>query len=300
MDVLSDVLAVMRTGKPVAARVSWQAPWSQQFAPVPGAAGFQVVLHGTCSLLRPNVEPLLLSADDVVFLPHGQGHTLTGQGDTVTLCGAYEVAPARVHPMLLDLPEVVHLPARDELRSAIQLLDAEMQRPRLGSDALVPALLDTLLVYLLRAWFTEQPARPATGWAAALNDPVVSAALRAVHRDPAHPWTVAKLAAEAGLSRAPFALRFAALTGRPPMTYLTWWRMTVAARLLRESDAPLSAVAGEVGYRSEFAFAAAFKREHGIAPGRYRRAVTGSAPSSAGAAASPRAESRAPAGSDRA
>ncbi|MCP3803212.1 AraC family transcriptional regulator [Allokutzneria sp. A3M-2-11 16] len=275
MDVLSDVIAVMRTGKPVAARVGWQAPWSQEFAPVPGAAGFQVVLHGACHLLRPETEPLVLSAGDVVFLPHAQGHTLTGQGDTVTLCGAYEVAPARVHPMLLDLPEVVHLSARDELRSAIELLDVELRHPHLGTDALVPALLDTLLVYLLRAWFAEQPARSATGWAAALNDPVVSAALQAMHHDPARPWTVAKLAAEAGLSRAPFAQRFAALTGRPPMTYLTWWRMTIAARLLRESDAPLNAVAGEVGYRSEFAFAAAFKREHGVAPGRYRRAVPG-------------------------
>ncbi|SDM51209.1 helix-turn-helix transcriptional regulator [Allokutzneria albata] len=278
MDVLSDVIAVMRTGKPVAARVSRQAPWSQQFAPVPGAAGFQVVLRGTCRLLRPDTEALELHTGDVVFLPGAQGHTLTGQReDTVTLCGAYEVVPTRVHPLLLDLPEVIRFPVRDELRSAIGLLDTELQRSRLGSDALVPALLDTLLVYLLRAWFTEQSTNATTGWAAALNDPVVTAALQAVHRDPAHPWTVAKLAAEAGLSRAPFARRFATLTGRPPMAYLTWWRMTVAARRLRESDAPLSAVAGEVGYRSEFAFAAAFKREHGIAPGRYRRDATGEA-----------------------
>ncbi|WP_086821263.1 AraC family transcriptional regulator [Allokutzneria sp. NRRL B-24872] len=273
MDVLSDVVAVMRTGKPVAARVSWCAPWSQEFAPVPGAAGFQIVLHGSCQLLRHDVEPLVLNSGDVVFLPHGQGHTLTHQEeDTVTLCGAYEVAPARVHPLLLDLPELVHLSARDELRSAVTLLDTELRDRGLGSDALVPALLDALLVYLLRAWFTERPAHSATGWAAALNDPVVSAALQAIHREPARPWTVAALASESGLSRAPFARRFAALTGRPPMTYLTWWRMTVAARVLRESDASLSAVAAEVGYRSEFAFAAAFKREHGVAPGRYRRA----------------------------
>jgi AraC-like DNA-binding protein len=94
-----------------------------------------------------------------------------------------------------------------------------------------------------------------------------------MHRDPARPWTVASLAAEAGLSRAPFARRFTALLGRPPLTYLTWWRMTTAARLLRESDAPLAAIAAEVGYGSEFAFAAAFKRRHGVAPGRFRRSA---------------------------
>jgi len=73
------------------------------------------------------------------------------------------------------------------------------------------------------------------------------------------------------LSRSAFARRFTALVGRPPLTYLSWWRMTVAARLLRESDAPLSTVATQIGYASEFAFANAFKREYGIAPGRYRR-----------------------------
>ena len=98
-----------------------------------------------------------------------------------------------------------------------------------------------------------------------------ASASRWVHRDPANPWTVATLAAEAGSSRSPFARRFTALIGQPPLTYLTWWRMMTAARLLRESDAPLAAIATRVGYASEFAFATAFKRQHGTAPGRYRR-----------------------------
>ncbi|WP_368406983.1 helix-turn-helix transcriptional regulator [Actinomadura sp. NAK00032] len=59
--------------------------------------------------------------------------------------------------------------------------------------------------------------------------------------------------------------------GRPPLAYLTWWRLTTAMRLLRDSDAPLSVVAEQVGYGSEFAFANAFKREFNLAPGRYRR-----------------------------
>jgi transcriptional regulator GlxA family with amidase domain len=95
-----------------------------------------------------------------------------------------------------------------------------------------------------------------------------------MHDDPSAPWTVQSLAALSGLSRAPFARRFTALIGEPPLTYLTRWRMTTAARLLRLSDAPLSAVAGKAGYGSEFAFAKAFKREYGLAPGRYRRRAT--------------------------
>ncbi|MGW0903088.1 AraC family transcriptional regulator [Streptomyces sp. NPDC002853] len=309
MDVLSDVVAVTRTGRPRSAHVRWHAPWGQEFASVPGSAGFQVVLQGSCWLLTPDAEVIQLGTGDVVFLPHGSGHTLadgpetlvtapgcgpedhqlsdayasvsvdrSGDGGpaTVLLCGAYQLDPSRTHPLLLTLPDLIHLPAQagrhPALRSAVELLAAELEAPCLGMDAAVPALLDTLLLSVLRIWFTEQPARGATtGWAAALNDPPVTAALHAIHRDPAAPWTVAKLAAEAGLSRAPFARRFAMLVGQPPLGYLTWWRMTTAARLLRESDAPLRSIATQIGYTSEFAFASAFKRTYGMAPGAYRR-----------------------------
>jgi AraC-like DNA-binding protein len=188
----------------------------------------------------------------------------------VTLCGAYETDPSRAHPLVGELPEWIHVAPGEELRAAVGLLAGELHRPGLGTDAVVPALLDTVLVYLLRQWYEAQPAAT-TGWAAALGDPVVGTALRALHTDPGRPWTVASLAASAGRSRAPFARRFAELVGRPPLSYLTWWRMTLAARLLRESDATVATIAHRVGYRSEFAFATAFRRHHGCAPGRYRR-----------------------------
>ncbi|MEU4243413.1 AraC family transcriptional regulator [Actinoplanes sp. NPDC026619] len=237
----------------------------------------------------PDTPAVRLGPGDVVFRPHGHGHTLAGGPATpvtgpachpddpgvpprfdgeptaVLLCGAYQVDPVRVHPLLHDLPALVRLPP---LGAPVDLLAAELEQSRPGADAIIPALLDTLLVHILRRWLEQNPAH--AGWPAALNDPVTAAALQAMHRDPARPWTVATLAAGAGLSRAPFARRFAALVGRPPLTYLTWWRMTTAARLLHESDAPLSLIAGRVGYSSEFAFANAFKRQYGIAPGRYR------------------------------
>ncbi|WP_255521851.1 AraC family transcriptional regulator [Actinoplanes aureus] len=191
---------------------------------------------------------------------------------TVTLCGAYELDPHLVHPLIRDLPDLIHIPAQwgrhPHLRATVDLLAAELTGPGPGSDALIPALLDTMLVYLLRTWLAgEHP----VGWAAGLADPVTGAALRAMHREPGREWTVAALAAEGGLSRAPFARRFADLLGQPPMTYLTWWRMTVAAGLLRRTDTTLDGIARQVGYASEFAFAAAFKRRFGVAPGRYRR-----------------------------
>lgn len=312
MDVLSDVIATVRTGEPHSARVHWHGRWGQRFHPGPGSAGFQIILQGACWLIPPDSAPFPLGVGDVVFLPRGRGHgmadnpatTLADPGcdplaepwldqrypsasvgrpqpdgahpATVTLYGAYQIDPGRAHPLLDDLPEIVHLPARlghhPELRAAVELLGGELKTHRLGADAIVPALLDMLLVYILRAWFDEQPEHgAATGWAAALKDPAVSAALHGIHHDPAHHWTVEALSAQAGLSRAAFSRRFTALVGRSPIGYLTWWRMTTAARLLDASDASVGTVARQVGYTSEFAFAHAFKRHYGTAPGTYRR-----------------------------
>ncbi|MFC4069802.1 AraC family transcriptional regulator [Actinoplanes subglobosus] len=300
MDVLSDVLAVMRTGRARSAQVTWRGSWAQEFAPVPGSAGFHVMVRGSCLLLRDGAEPLPLGPGDIVFRAHGDGHTLADSlearpvtpacdpatmgalprfavaGDasaedvTVTLCGAYELAPELVHPLVRGLPDLVRVPAgrHPRLAAVVDHLAAELIEPGPGSDALVPALLDTMFVHLLRTCLAgEHP----TGWAAALTDPVIGAALDAMHREPGRDWTVAGLAAEGGLSRAPFARRFAGLLGQPPMTYLTWWRMTVAAGQLRATDRTLGDIADRVGYGSEFAFATAFKRRFGTPPGRYRR-----------------------------
>ncbi|MEV7382273.1 AraC family transcriptional regulator [Streptomyces lydicus] len=307
MDILTEALASMRTGHPASVRTNGRAPWGLRLPPVAGA-GFHVVLYGTCWLIPlddapPHLQPIPLNPGDVVFLRDGRGHiladqpatpaeepnaeqfragspigsvTLGGDGpETSLLCGNYHLDQGRPHPLVRQLPEVIHLSTRHgrhpELSAAVQLLGSELENPRIGSDGIVPTLIDALLLYILRAWLDDQPPADAHGWAAALSDSAVAPALSAVHGDPAAPWTVESLAERAGLSRAAFARRFAALVGEPPMAYLTRWRMTTAARLLRESDAPLTAVAARSGYGSEFAFAKAFKREYGQAPGSYRR-----------------------------
>ncbi|MFD9794313.1 AraC family transcriptional regulator [Streptomyces sp. NPDC059070] len=307
MDILTEALASMRTGHPASVRTNGRAPWGLRLPPVAGA-GFHVVLYGTCWLVPlenapSHREPIPLSPGDVVFLRDGRGHILAdhpatpareaearqfqggspigsvslgGDGpETSLLCGNYHLDQGRPHPLVRQLPEVIHLPTRHgrhpELSAAVQLLGAELENPRAGSDGIVPGLIDSLLLYILRAWLEDQPPAGAQGWAAALGDPAVAPALAAMHDDPSAQWTVESLAERAGLSRAAFARRFAALVGEPPMAYLTRWRMTTAARLLRESDAPLTKVAARTGYGSEFAFAKAFKREYGQAPGGYRR-----------------------------
>ncbi|MGI8331344.1 AraC family transcriptional regulator [Actinomadura scrupuli] len=299
MDVLGDAIAAIRTGRPGSTRTDLRAPWGLRFDKVAGA-GFHVVLQGSCWLLPPDGEPLALGPGDVVFLRSGRGHGLAddpatplrafppahggelqhdGPGArTMLLCGAYQLDLARPHPLLRDLPDVVHLPARPgrhaSLRAAVDLLGRELDAAKSGAGAAVPALVDLLLLYILRAWFDDRADDGiTTGWAGALSAPSILAALDAIHSDPAQPWTVAELGERAGLSRAAFARRFTDLVGCPPLAYLTWCRMTMAARQLHDTDAPLSAVADQVGYTSEFAFARAFKREFGIAPGRYRHTM---------------------------
>lgn len=294
VDVLSDAVAAMRTGQPHSSRTEKHAPWGIRFQPQHGA-GFHVVLQGSCWLIPVHGEPIQLNVGDVAFLPRELGHaiadTLTtplaeacssaepparvSGPKTVLLCGAYRLDQSRIHPLLAELPEVVHLPARvgrhPTLRGAIDLLGRELDaEPLPGSPGVLPPLLEVLLLYILRAWHAEQSEHAATGWSAALRDPAVTAALHAIHHDPAMPWTVRSLGTRAGLSRSAFAQRFTTTVGTPPQTYLTWWRMTLAARMLRDSDVPLRVVAERAGYLSEYAFAKAFKREFGAAPGHYR------------------------------
>ncbi|MEO3854797.1 AraC family transcriptional regulator [Acrocarpospora sp. B8E8] len=306
MDVLSDVITAMHAGVPHSARVVRTAPFGRRF-PSSDGAGFHVVLQGAGWLIPQTGDPLALESGDVVFLSRGGAHGLadslstpladvstslaeirpdpaeastTGAPAMVMLCGAYLLDRSHAHPLMAELPEVVHLPTKagrhSGLRAALDLLRGELERSRPGTDAMVPALLDVLLLHILRAWFDERSQEgAATGWTAALHDPAIAAALRAIHSEPERQWSVEDLGRHVGLSRAAFARRFTTLVGQPPLTYLTWWRMTIAARLLRDSDAPASAVAGKVGYNSEYAFAHAFKRTYGRPPGSYRRQARG-------------------------
>ncbi|CND55626.1 AraC family transcriptional regulator [Mycobacterium tuberculosis] len=303
MDVLSDALAALRTGRTVSARTNVRAPWGLRFPAVTGTT-FHVVLQGACWLVPVDGgDPVGLGPGDVVFLREGSEHGLADTPETplidfvpehedpsspighvnvdgpgaeaILLCGAYQLDRTRSHPLMRELPELVHLPARParraELGHLVDLLATELDLRRPGREGIVPPLVDAMLLYILRAWLDERSDSAPSGWAGALADTAIGQALHDIHARPAHPWTVEQLAARGGLSRSVFAQRFTALVGQPPMAYLTWWRMTSAGRMLRESDTPLRAVAEHVGYTSEFAFAKAFKREFGVPPGGYRR-----------------------------
>jgi transcriptional regulator GlxA family with amidase domain len=196
--------------------------------------------------------------------------------DTEVVCGAFLVGDAD-HPALSGLPRTIRLPGSDGRPAAwltplVDALTAEAADGGPGSDLVMARLSDAMLVRALRH---HSAAVDRPGWLAGLADPYVAAALAALHADPAHPWTLASLARTAGLSRAAFAARFTGRVGEPAMRYLQALRLRRARGLLRDERATVAAVAGQVGYTNDVAFAAAFKREFGLSPGVYRRSVTG-------------------------
>jgi AraC-like DNA-binding protein len=193
-------------------------------------------------------------------------------GETELLTGTYQLDGEVGRRLLRALPPVAVIGA-DALESPlIALLAEEIVRDAPGQEAVLDRLLDLLLIAALRAWFSREDAA-APGWYRAHADPVVGHALRLIHHDPAHPWTVAELAAEAGVSRAALARRFTELVGEPPMAYLAGWRIALAADLLLEPGATIGSVAAQVGYGSPFALSTAFKRLRGVSPREHRAAA---------------------------
>jgi AraC-like DNA-binding protein len=195
---------------------------------------------------------------------------------TMFFCGAYLFEGDLCDSLLAALPEMLHVrpAAGSTLRATLDLLAGEMLRDEPGQQTLLDRLLDVALVQVVREHFGSSTAS-APPWFRGSMDVRIGAALRALHEDPAHPWTVAELADRAVLSRSAFARQFTELLGTAPLAYLNDWRMALARERLRDSDARLAAIATSLGYASEFSFAAAFKRHHGIAPGRWRADARG-------------------------
>ncbi|MEV1319911.1 AraC family transcriptional regulator [Micromonospora arborensis] len=193
-------------------------------------------------------------------------------GTAVLLSGTYQLQGEVSQRLLRVLPHLLVLPAGALDSPLVPLLSDEMTKDEPGQEVVLDRLLDLLLIAVLRAWFSR-PEAAAPAWYRAHGDPVVGRALRLLHDHPAKPWTVATLAAGAGISRAVLARRFTELVGEPPMAYLTNWRLALAADLLREPDVTIGTVARQVGYGSSFALSAAFKRVRGLSPAEHRQDI---------------------------
>jgi AraC-like DNA-binding protein len=188
--------------------------------------------------------------------------------DFVSCC--YHLDRGQVHESLDGLPQIVTLTIDDErhpaLRALTDLLGEHAAGGGAGDDLALPAIMDLLLIHLLRAWHDGEGG----GEAPEPADPHIDRVLRAVQEDPHRLWTVRQLSDLARMSRASFARRFTEAAGETPRAYLIRRRLNHGAQLLRHTELPLASIAPQLGYSTEFSFAAAFRREFGIAPGRFR------------------------------
>jgi AraC-like DNA-binding protein len=302
MDVLSDVLSVTRMGSTVIAQAELVPPWGLEIDPI-AEAHIHVVQRGVCWLrLAGERRHIQLSAGDVVMIRGGVGHSVCddpktkpaphqqvleamarrlaslaksrARETTVVLCAKYLFQHLGSHPLTSLFPPLVHLPAHQaerqvQLQLLLQLLRHEAVDAGSGTELVVPRLVDSLLVFVVRAWLEGQPVG-AGGWFGALRDPAIAKALSLMHEQPQKAWTVASLARQVAHSRPTFARRFADLVGETPVAYLTRWRMCLATKLLSETQLSLEEVAARVGYETAAAFSKAFKRSYGDSPGRFR------------------------------
>ena len=189
--------------------------------------------------------------------------------DNLMLVGGYESMADVSERLRNALPPLLWVKATDWNSPLLAMLNDEIARDAPGQAAVLDRLLDLLLIAILRAWFDRREAREQP-WYQAKGDPVVGAALKLVHKSPEYPWTLSDLAAQAGVSRAALARRFNEVVGEPPMSFLTQWRLAMAADLICEPDQTVGTVADRVGYSSPYALSSAFKRVRGVSPQQHR------------------------------
>ncbi|WP_326953912.1 AraC family transcriptional regulator [Amycolatopsis sp. NBC_01286] len=304
MDVFDDLIRGVRAHGSLFGSSTLSPPWALEFvdgAPltlctVVDGAGWIVPEHGPPEPLRARETVVVRGPATFTFVDevgtraapvacgefcatpeqggtrHRLGWADDDGGATTLIVGAYPVRGELSRRLLDALPVVLRAAGGGTGDAVLDHLAAEVAVDAPGQQVVLDRLLDWMLVCTLREWF-DRPGSGAPAWWSAQRDPVVGDALRLLHAEPAAPWTVAALADRTGVSRSTLAKRFADLVGEPPLTYLTHWRMTLAADLLTEREtATIADVARAVGYADPFGFSAAFKRVRGANPSEYRRA----------------------------
>jgi AraC-like DNA-binding protein len=296
VDPLSEVIALLRPRTVFSKIISGAGRWGVRYSDF-GQPSFCTVLDGRCRLAVDGQDALTLEAGDFVLLPTTPGFTMSGfdpvtptlidpnatpaptdevrhgtsEGDPdVRLLGGYFVFESPDADLLVSLlPALVHVRGAERLSMLVRLVGEETREERSGRDLVLSRLVDVLLIEALRSTQGED-APP--GLLRGLGDARLASAMREMHGDPAHAWTVEQLAKKAALSRSAFFDRFSRAVGLPPMEYLLAWRMAIAKDLLRRDEVGIAEVAERVGYGSASTFSTAFSRYVGQPPSHYARA----------------------------
>ncbi len=303
MDVLAEVMSLLRTKGQLYGRIELSAPFGLEF---PGDKGIcLIVTRGSCFLGVDKSPVVPLVGGDFVFLPAPKTYSLRctpkmrlrsvlevttpeafhrsrlityGGGGTPASVGAgcFTFASPESELLVKHLPPIIHLPASGPhstswFQSTLQFIAAESAQELPGSAAIVDRLAEVLFVQAMRSRIQSSLLTGSPSWLRALGDPQIGESLRLMHAEPGRAWTVPELARSVSMSRSAFAARFRALVGETPLDHLTQWRMVRAASMMREGrPMKVAAIASAVGYQSESSFGKVFRRVMGVSPGKYR------------------------------
>ncbi|XDD42358.1 AraC family transcriptional regulator [Leptospira sp. WS60.C2] len=267
--------------------------------PCEKSAGFHVVTQGNC-YAKIAGKIISLKKGDLLFITKGIHHELLSDPKakvvsierflseknnqkndqtpvTTFVSVRYEVPNGPIHPLLMELPDYIHIPYESiqkhhSLEDFIQILSKELDL-NLGTDLIVQRLTDIMLYYMIRIWLQTEENSP-SGWIKAFHDKTVLYALEKLHNSYAKEWTIESLAKEVGISRANLANKFRDVLGIPPMEYLAKLRMEKAKQFFQKGNMGLEEIAQNVGYASAFSFSKAYKRIYGNSPSReWKRVV---------------------------
>jgi AraC-like DNA-binding protein len=305
VNAFEDIISNMSVQSSLYMDMRFGAPWGIAFD-TGSQARIVMIASGRCWMTSRGMAPVLLGPSDCLIvkaytefsmadepdhplvpcdqvLSNITGRTVEygGTGSTVSLVSArLAFDPIAGEPLMALLPNIVHVRLGGAearlLETTLSLIGMETRADGLGAGLVISRLTDVLFVQAIRAWFAGEGDR-APGWLAGLKNRKLAAAIGAMHRNIAFPWTVERMAREAGLSRAGFAATFKEIIGETPLEYLTGWRMYRAKMMLR-ADHGLTEVAAAVGYESDTALSRAFKRIEGVPPGVWRSRESASAP----------------------
>ncbi|MFB6952804.1 AraC family transcriptional regulator [Streptomyces niveus] len=308
-DPVADAIGLLRPRTVIGPSLLAAGEWALRFDPFLHVR-IGGLVRGTCWLILEGHEPVLLREGDTFMLgnpppyvlasspgasPRPAGPVLAGAEDGFVRIGPGSIGPEPIGPesgendlylcvghiafddrnaaLLTDLlPSLVIVRVADphggRLAQLIDLLATEVGVAAAGGPLVQNHLAQILLVHMLRA-HAAQTDRP-TGWLGALNEDGIGAALRAVHADMAHSWSLKELAEISHMSRSAFAQAFKSHVGTPPLEYLIQWRMSLARDALARDTLSISQLARATGYRSESAFSTAFRRVVGSSPAQFR------------------------------
>ena len=272
--------------------------------PAMNRMGFHYVLRGELLLEGPDGVRRRLSPGDFLCLPRGAAHALIGleasdaevetarylrdlstseeparfrfgtleEGGACLLSGSLQTLRTAADYTVPTLPEMVMVHAGDHRTASPRptpLCEAALQGA--GASAFAAALTQLLFTQAVRtacsgSAITQQPD------IYAFRFPRIASAHRLMERHYHEPWTIKQLAAAAGMAKSSFVTAFTAAIGEPPLHRLGAIRLAEARRLLK-GERMIAEIAAAVGYRSQAAFARAFRRRYGETPTSVRAAL---------------------------